>query len=279
MSARARLALLVLGAALTAPCAAMAQAALTPPAPAQGSKPDRRVLTLPYAADQVYELPGHYGFQIMVEFNPDERIENVAIGDSLAWQVTPNRRADTLFLKPIERGATTNLAVVTSKRRYAFVLTARQPIGPDDPDLVFRVRFSYPEAALAGAIEAAPEPEARNSAYSISGSPRNVPSRVFDDGARTYLEWPPGAATPAVFALGEDGAEMVVNFNMRGNLMVIERVGPAFVLRNGAERTLLFNDAWRAAAPGPDAPRVRAATRERSGLSRLFGRRDGGTPR
>lgn len=276
MSARALLALAI----VAAPLPALAEAALTPPVATVAPKPDRRVLTLPYAADQVYELPGHYGFQIMVEFNPDERIENVAIGDSLAWQVTPNRRADTLFLKPIERGATTNLSVVTSKRRYAFVLTARDPMGPNDPDLVFRVRFAYPDAVSAAeGGPPLPEPEVRNSAYSISGSPRNVPARVFDDGARTYLEWPAGAATPAVFALGEDGAEMVVNFNMRGNLMVIERVGPAFVLRNGTERTLLFNDAWRVAAPGPEAPRVRDATRERSGLSRLFGRRDGGTPR
>lgn len=272
MNARALLAIVL----LAAPVAALAQAPLTPPATSSAPKPDRRVLTLPYAADQVYELPGHYGFQIMVEFNPDERIENVAIGDSLAWQVTPNRRADTLFLKPIERGATTNLSVVTSKRRYAFVLTARDPIGPDDPSLVFRVRFAFPEAAGVGASAPTPEPEVRNAAYSISGSPRNVPSRVFDDGARTYLEWPAGAATPAVFALGEDGSEMVVNFNMRGALMVIERVGPAFVLRNGTERTILFNDAWRPATPGPEAPRVREATRERG---RLFGRRSGGTQR
>lgn len=272
MNTRALLAFVL----LASPAAALAQAPLTPPATSSAPKPDRRVLTLPYAADQVYELQGHYGFQIMVEFNPDERIENVAIGDSLAWQVTPNRRADTLFLKPIERGATTNLSVVTSKRRYAFVLTARDPIGPDDPSLVFRVRFAFPEAAGVGASAPTPEPEVRNAAYSISGSPRNVPSRVFDDGARTYLEWPAGAATPAVFALGEDGSEMVVNFNMRGALMVIERVGPAFVLRNGTERTILFNDAWRPATPGPEAPRVREATRERG---RLFGRRSGGTQR
>lgn len=272
MSARALLALVL----AVAPVAAHAQTATAPAPAASAPKPDRRVLTLPYAADQVYELAGHYGFQIMVEFNPDERIENVAIGDSLAWQVTPNRRADTLFLKPIERGATTNLAVVTSKRRYAFVLTARDAIGPDDPDLVFRVRFAFPETAAASAAEALPEPEVRNAAYSISGSPRNVPSRVFDDGSRTYLEWPAGAATPAVFALGEDGGEMVVNFNMRGSLMVIERVGPAFVLRNGAERTILFNDAWRPTSPGPEAPRVREAARERG---RLFGRRSNETPR
>ena len=131
MTLRALLAL----ALLAAPVVAAAQAPMTPPASA-APKPDRRVLTLPYAADQVYELPGHY---------------------------TPNRRADTLFLKPIERGATTNLSVVTNKRRYAFVLTAREPMGPDDPSLVFRVRFAFPEASGPAADAALPEPEVRNS--------------------------------------------------------------------------------------------------------------------
>ncbi len=37
----------------------------------------------------------------MIEFGHGERIENVAVGDSSAWQVTPNKRANLLFLKPL----------------------------------------------------------------------------------------------------------------------------------------------------------------------------------
>jgi type IV secretion system protein VirB9 len=255
-------------------------ALIAAPARAEPEGPaDPRVRTFTYAPDQVTPLEGHYGYQIMVEFGPDERIENVAIGDSLAWQVTPNRRADTLFLKPIERNATTNLAVVTSRRRYAFVLTAREAFGPDDPSLTFRVRFRYPET-VAAAAASEPEPTVANAAYSVAGSTRNVPSRIFDDGTRTYMVWPADAATPAVFALSAAGEETVVNFSMRGSTMVVERVGPAFILRNGAERTLVFNDAWREPAPGPDAPKVRtsSSSTQPSWLRRMFSRR-ASTPR
>ena len=249
-------------------CAAPALATVTPQ-PVAG---DPRVRAIAYSPDQVVPLQGHYGYQIMVEFGADERIENVAIGDSLAWQVTPNRRADTLFLKPIEREASTNLVVVTTKRRYAFVLTAADAYGPNDPDLVFRLRFTYEDAPAAIAAEAAPEEdaiEARNAAYSVSGSTRTMPVRIFDDGLRTYLRWPADAATPAVFALAADGSESVVNFSMRGSLMVVQAVAPAFVLRNGAEQTLVFNDGWREPAPGADAPRVRSERSARSFLRNL----------
>ncbi len=163
---------------------------------------DPRVQTVLFKEDSVVALRGHYGYQMMIEFGADERIENVSIGDSLAWQVTPNRRADTLFVKPIEFDAATNMSVITSKRRYTFQLSAEEPTGPGDPNIIYRVKFTYPpEAAQSEPKDLVPQPTpGSNQNYSVSGSTRNVPSRIFDDGQRTYLEWPAGAATPAVFA-------------------------------------------------------------------------------
>ena len=69
---------------------------------------DAHVQTIYWDPDQVVRLTGAYGWQMMIEFAPDERIENVAIGDALKWQVTPNKRARNLFLKPLLRKAQTN---------------------------------------------------------------------------------------------------------------------------------------------------------------------------
>lgn len=239
---------------------------------------DPRVQTVLFKEDSVVALRGHYGYQMMIEFGADERIENVSIGDSLAWQVTPNRRADTLFVKPIEFDAATNMSVITSKRRYTFQLSAEEPTGPGDPNIIYRVKFTYPpEAASAEPKDLLPQPQANsNQNYSVSGSTRNVPSRIFDDGQRTYFEWPSAAATPAVFALSADGSESLVNFIMRGNMMVVERVGPAFVLRNGPDQTVVVNDSWREPDPGPNAPAMRPANRTKPKSRGLFG---WGTPR
>ncbi|MGH6781007.1 MAG: TrbG/VirB9 family P-type conjugative transfer protein, partial [Sphingomonadaceae bacterium] len=68
---------------------------------------------------QIQAAPGYH---VTIEFGSDERIENVAVGDSGAWQVTANRRGDFLFVKPIQAGVTTNMTVVTDVRLYAFEL-------------------------------------------------------------------------------------------------------------------------------------------------------------
>jgi type IV secretion system protein VirB9 len=252
-----------------------------PPGIPVPSRVDPRVRTVAYDPDAVVTLIGHYGYQIMLEFGETERIENVGIGDSLAWQVTPNRRADTLFLKPIEQNAATNMVVVTNLRRYAFALVAEEPLGPDDPELLYRVRFTYPqdEAEQAAAVQRFVPPPATNTSFSVSGSARLVPQRVFDDGERTWFNWPAGAVVPAVFALAADGSESVVNFTLTDGWLAVERTAPAFVLRHGSEMAVVRNEGWREAAPGPDAPPVREPRRR--GLGGLFGgaRTQEGTPR
>ena len=50
---------------------------------------------------QIVQILGKAGIQSTIEFAADERIENVAVGDSSAWQITPNRRASLLFVKPL----------------------------------------------------------------------------------------------------------------------------------------------------------------------------------
>src|SRR5690606_16526606 len=64
----------------------------------------------------VVNIQGQLGYEMMIEFNPDERIENVSIGDALAWQVSPNRKATLLFLKPMATSRPTSMTVVTSER-------------------------------------------------------------------------------------------------------------------------------------------------------------------
>jgi type IV secretion system protein VirB9 len=236
---------------------------------------DPRVRTILFREDAVVSLRGHYGYQMMVEFGTDERIENVSIGDSLAWQVTPNRRADTIFLKPIEFNAATNMSVVTSKRRYTFQLSAEEATGLDDPNIIYRVKFTFPPEATSPTAEVPTSARviAGNMAYSVAGSPANVPARIYDDGSKTYFEWAPGASTPAIFAIGPDGSEAVVNFIMQGNVMVVERVARAFVLRNGADETRVSNDGWQPPALGPQAPVVRDAVPSTRPKRNWFGRR------
>ena len=242
-----RLAIIGLALALATPAAAVQI-----PRPGSG---DPRIHVVDYDPAEVVELRGVLGYQTVIEFGPDERIENVAIGDALGWQVTPNRRATLLFLKPLDQAPPTNMTVATNLRRYAFNLSVRPgPVRPTDPNIVFSLKFLYPAPQAADVAASAP-PQDVNHAYTYEGAAGNVPLRVFDDGKATYFRFREGEDVPAVFAIEADGGEAVVNTFMRQGYLVVDRLARAFVLRSGDQVTRLTNDGFTVEPPGPDSPK------------------------
>ncbi|CAN7250381.1 TrbG/VirB9 family P-type conjugative transfer protein [Phenylobacterium sp. LjRoot225] len=226
--------LLVLAALVAGPASAQ-------PRP-QAAGLDRRVQLVDFDPDKVTPIRAALGYQLMIEFAPDERIENVSIGDSLGWQVTPNRRANIVFLKPID-GTATNMTVVTDARRYLFDLRLAAKGAKASP--AYTVRFLYPAPATAAVIpQREPEPRVANAAYTVTGSPENAPSRIFDDGEMTYFEWPPQSAAPAIFAVAGDGSESMVNYAVRGPYVVVQQLAPRFVLRNGKQVATVVNGGY-----------------------------------
>lgn len=220
----------------------LAAHAALPPVPGYG---DPHIQSVAYDPDQVVLLRGVLGYQLMIEFAPDERLESVSIGDSLGWQVTPNRNANLLFLKPIDRKSVTNMSVVTSQRRYAFDLRVL-PKGAKTGFAPYVVRFAYPQVAMAVPLPPRPDPppEERNRAYVVTGAPENTPARVFDDGRMTYFAWAPQASVPAIFAIAPDGKESLVNYGVRGAYTVVEQLAPRFILRNGKQVATVTNQSY-----------------------------------
>lgn len=215
---------------------------------------DARVKTLTYRENDVFELKGHYGFTTMVELSPKEHIETTSIGDSEAWQVIPStQRGNILFVKPLEPNAETNMTVLTDKRIYAFELSADIASSYKSDDLAFRVRFIYPEDAEE--LQQKKKPSLKdydplsgadtsdwNFDYAYSGARRLRPEQAFDDGTFTYLKFEKQDITPAIFVVDEAGHESLINFNIQGDYLVIERVGRQFTLRDGDIATCIFNE-------------------------------------
>ncbi|WP_310542654.1 TrbG/VirB9 family P-type conjugative transfer protein [Phenylobacterium sp.] len=235
----------VLALVLAMSTAPLAVQAAQIPRPGSG---DPHIQSVEYDPDQVVLLNGVVGYQLMLEFAPDERLVNVSIGDSLGWQVTPNRNANLLFLKPIDKRAVTNMTVVTNQRRYAFDL--RVSTGRSLARTPYVVRFIYPQVAVAAPAPewVEPPPEVVNAAYTVTGAAESAPVQVFDDGRMTYFAWSPQAAAPAIFAVAADGAESLVNYGVRGGYTVVEQLAPRFMLRNGKQVATVTNQAYRAAA-------------------------------
>jgi type IV secretion system protein VirB9 len=190
--------------------------------PAAAGAQDSRVQQIPYAADQVVNLPVSQGFAAVVEFAPDEAIQNVVVGNSSVWQVTANSAANRIIVKPLADAATTNMIVVTDVRRYVFLLS---PGGGQD---LFVLRFSYPQEATTAAAAAKPA-----ATYRMTGARSLFPSAIRDDGSRTTITWAEQTELPAVFAIGDGGTEAIVNGRMVGRDYVIEGTAPKFIFRRG----------------------------------------------
>jgi type IV secretion system protein VirB9 len=233
---------------------------------------DPRIRVVHYDPNEVIELEGTLGYAMSIEFGENEKIENVAIGDSQGWQVTPNRRANLLFVKPMRRDAVTNMAVYTNLRRYMFDLVVGPEEGARDRGIIFGVRFEYPEPAAATlssqqALAKPQMPSDVNHAYSYQGSSHNLPTRVFDDGHSTYFAFSESASYPAIYVLEDDNQEAVVNVYNRDGYLVVDRVAHVFVLRRGEDVTQIINDGYRQEGPGPLSPKPRE---EPTFFERLF---------
>jgi type IV secretion system protein VirB9 len=183
---------------------------------------DPRIQTVMYDADQVVSLQVASGYELTVEFAPDERIENVAIGDSGAWQVTPNKRGDRLFLKPLQ-GATTNMTVVTDARSYVFELSPGSVGGAP-----FVVRFRYPPPPVPAYAGPAPVEPGR---YKLAGSDDVRPDAISDDGSKTFILWRDSQTLPAVFVIDRDGKETLADGAMRDGRYVLDSVNNKLVFR------------------------------------------------
>lgn len=188
------------------------------PQPGNG---DPRIQTVVYDADQVVSLQVAAGYELTVEFAPDERIENVAIGDSGAWQVTPNKRGDRLFLKPLQ-GVTTNMTVVTDARSYVFELSQGSAGAP------FVVRFRYPLPPVPAYAGPAPVEPGR---YRLAGSNDVRPDAISDDGSKTFVLWRDSQTLPAVFVIDRDGKETLADGAMRDGRYVLDSVNNKLVFR------------------------------------------------
>jgi len=246
--------------------AAAAAGALIAQGPARA---DERIQTHPYAGNEVVRIDGRTGVQATIQFAEGEAIENVAIGDSQTWQVTPNKRADLLFVKPVTAGARTNMTVVTDRRTYFFDLVASPRAKP-----IYLLRFTYKEepkkeaaapaaaalaalnpaeqAVVAGAPDALPaDPAMLNFAWNPKGDARVLPARVYDDGNATYLLWSEKSQVPAILTLNEKGEEGPINYAVRGRTIVIDEVPRVLLLRSGKASATLVNARPAAVATVP----------------------------
>ena len=218
---------------------------------------DPRLVEHAYDPARIVVVEGKVNVQATIRFAESEQIENVAIGDSSKWQVTPNKGANLLFVKPLAERAATNMTVVTDRRTYLFDLVA----SPMHKTPLYVMSFSYPQdEAEALAVAAAPaenanalemqaaadpyavvDPAVLNFAWAGNGDRQLLPERIYDDGEAVFLAWSPDTPLPAILVRDHEGTEGPVNFAVRGEIIVVDGVPREIILRSGNNVATMVN--------------------------------------
>ncbi len=179
-----------------------------------------------------------------------ETVISMATGDSVRWILNTavsgiDATTPHVLVKPTQYGLRTNL-IITTDRRVCYVILASTPRSDQGyTNFYYRVarvahieenvrgKSALPNAA--GILQV--DPEKLDFAYHMHGDRTIMPVGAMNDGVRTYIEMPTGLQNmPAVFAIGNDGSDTLVNYRFRGRFFILDGVPQAIALVEGSGR-------------------------------------------
>jgi P-type conjugative transfer protein TrbG len=201
-----------------------------------------------YEPGRLYALNTSPRFLTAVTLRPGEKLISKAAGDTVRWVLgeTVEGAGATeqviVFVKPIRGDLRTNIILTTDQRTYLLEAVSR-----DGDSYTSVVSWNYPQEQLAAraaaeqSVVSATNVESLNFAYKVEAvharhGPRWQPLRVFDDGLKTYIQFPLGLASseaPPLFLIGPHNQAQLVNYRLMGGYYVVDRLIDVAELRLG----------------------------------------------
>ncbi len=228
---------------MISPCLAAPASVATGSAPASQTKgvgSDPRIRHVPYSENAVYRLDLHLKSVTALQFANGEEVQAILIGDSASWEVVKLKSGNVVSVKPITEAADTNMTIYTDKRVYSFELHSAGAVSSGALN-VFRSVFAYPvekKRTVAAVVDAAPV----NTGYLVAGHATFRPEWVQDNGRQTTFYLPKNAPRPAIFRVGVDRVEELINSRTNGNQVVVDGTSDYWTLRIGNEVICVRND-------------------------------------
>lgn len=194
-----------------------------------------------YAPGAIYELYANPNFISAILLEPGETLNDVAAGDTARWMVAEAQAEaevdgrTIVLVKPQAANLRTNIVLVTSRRTYTI-----EAVAQSGQTYSTEIAWCYPERAAPSA-----NVNDLNFSYRIrttrGSRPAWLPTRVFDDGRRTWIEMPPQASStdlPPLFVITGEGAELV-NYRLQGDRYRVDRVFDVAELRLGTRSPII----------------------------------------
>jgi len=196
---------------------------------------DSRIKTFIYNPNEIFRIVVHYNYQTSIEFAKGEEIKTISSGNNYAWQLIPvdNR----LFIKPMEDNILTNMTVITNEWVYQFEVQSKPYSDYVDNELVYVVRFFLPtdneKTSKPQIVEKAKSDGGKldikpyNFNYHMDGAVKFFPTKVFDDGIKTYIYYNKSIRLekPDIKLVKGDGDVLKIRPKIVGDYLVIDNIG------------------------------------------------------
>lgn len=205
--------------------------------------------TLLYAWEPgaIYELQTSPDFVSTLLLEPGEVLIDIAAADTARWSVSNTLSGDRalLIVKPSAPKLKTNIVLVTDRRAYLI-----EAVSAAGEVYTAQAAWTYPAppaAPPAPAPAPVPEPPPRqiHEDYVLKaprkGPPPWMPEKVWDDGRRTYVQFPDDIAAsdmPPLLIRTPEGLELV-NYRIHGRRYEVDRIFTEAELRLGRKKPVV----------------------------------------
>lgn len=196
--------------------------------------------------------------ETVVSLEPGEKFTHISSGDPSRWSYAVAvsgagvNQQQHVLIKPAASDISTNMVITTDRRLYTLRLIASFATPPDRT-----VRFWYPQdkvAAMSGASVEKTTPVSTNEIVEnattlhfnyrlsrswLSKTPAWKPIRVFDDGTRTYIEFPRKVIhqdLPAFFVVDDQRQWALTNYRNKSPYFIVDSLFQKGILVMGVGR-------------------------------------------
>lgn len=184
-------------------------------------------------------------------------VDDIQAGDKVLWEMMPmlvgseGNQTTMVGVKPKYAGLITNIVINTNRRSYKILLksTERQwmPelsfVYPDDADRAWEAyRKKQNQVAYSSTLSTGENVAALDFNYRMSGESSWKPIRVYNDGAKTYIQFATASfnnGAPALVAMGKDAGMFsdesteVVNYRVIGDRYIVDGMPKSMGLVSG----------------------------------------------
>jgi type IV secretion system protein TrbG len=206
----------------------------------------------PYSSGALYRLYSAVNQVSDVALQPGEKLVSVSTGDTVRWIVGDTTSGEGavqqvhILVKPIAADLKTNLVITTERRTYHLELESTETTYmsslswtyPADDLIAIRKKNEGLSGIDTIAMEGAQSFDSLNFRYRVVGDAAFAPARVFDDGAKVYIHFPsslPQGEAPPLFVQGSNGKPALVNYRVKGNTYIVDRLFAVAELRLGTK--------------------------------------------